>query len=155
MENGISDADEIGEDGTFDLGVDSNPLEADTDGDGINDGEEVANDSNPIDRCDPDPIAGGCDIVNPCTEDPLSATCDFDGDGLVNSDDDDDDNDGILDVDEDINDNGDFSDDDSDGDGIPDIIDIEGEDETIFINDPVFVHIKAFLQGAYDREEER
>ncbi len=151
--DGITDADEVGGDGVFDLGTDSNPLEADTDSDGINDGDEVANGTNPIDRCDPDPIAGGCNTINPCTEDPLAASCDFDGDGLVNSEDDDDDNDDILDTDEDINGNGDFSDDDSDGDGIPDIIDPEDEGETIFIDGSVYVYIKAFLQGAYDRTE--
>jgi len=72
----------------------------------------------------------------------MSESCDLDGDGLVNSDDPDDDDDGILDVDEDINGDGDFANDDSDGDGLPDIIDADYS---------VYVYIKAFLQGAYDK----
>ena len=140
--DGISDADEVGNDGVYDIGTDTNPLDADTDKDGIEDGQEVADQTDPLDRCDPDPIVGGCNTVNPCAIDPLSDSCDLDGDGLVNSDDEDDDNDGILDVDEDVNGDGDFANDDTDGDGLPDIIDADIS---------VYVHIKAFLQGAYER----
>ena len=124
------------------MGTDTDPLKADTDDDGVNDGDELAGNSDPLNNCDPDAIVGGCNTVNPCAVDPMSEICDFDGDGLVNSEDPDDDGDDILDVDEDVNGNGDFADDDSDGDGIPDIIDPDYN---------VFVHAKVFLQGAHDR----
>ena len=141
--DGISDSDEVGDDGVFDLGIDTDPLSADTDDDGLSDGQELDGNTDPLDRCDPD-LAGLCSALNPCSLDPLSETCDLDGDGLVNSEDDDDDGDGIPDIAEDINANGIFDDDDSDGDGIPDIIDSDSQ---------VFVASKVFLQGVYDKAE--
>ncbi len=142
--DGISDSNEVGNDGSFDLGIDTDPLSADTDGDGIPDGEEYNNNTDPLDKCDPDPIVGGCDASTPppCPDGPLAEDCDLDGDGLVNSEDPDDDGDGILDTDEDLNGDGDPTNDDSDGDGIPDIVDPAYS---------VYLHARVFLQGAYDR----
>ena len=79
----------INDDETF---YGTNPANADTDGDGIQDGAEIAGDSNPLDSCDPN--AGAVD----------SNDCDFDGltnDGEIAAGTDntnpDTDNDGILD----------------------------------------------------------
>lgn len=38
----------------------TDPTKPDSDGDGINDGDEVGNESNPLDSCDPNPTIGGC-----------------------------------------------------------------------------------------------
>ncbi len=86
----------------------TNPLDVDTDGDGFNDDTEVGTGSNPLDPCDPDPLAPGCttspdgdgdgisdadEILNntdendPCDPSPTAIpTGDCDGDGLTNID---------------------------------------------------------------------
>src|SRR5690606_20875059 len=71
----------------------------DTDGDGINDGDEVTGGSNPLDPCSPVPT-GGCptdadgdgspfgtdpDDTNPCVPDMSAGACDQDGDNLNNT----------------------------------------------------------------------
>ncbi len=61
--DGISNGDELAN------GTD--PIDPDTDGDGIPDGQEVADGSNPLDPCDPDDTA---------------ADCDADGDGISDGD---------------------------------------------------------------------
>ena len=140
----ISDDDDD-EDGVKDI-VDSDPYnpDSDSDDDGITDIDETTNGSNPLNPCDPDPDpARGCDNTPPpCTDDPTDPDCDFDGDGIANGEDPDDDNDGILDVDEDTDNDGILTNDDTDGDGLPDYLD----------EDPfVFVGMKVYLQGAFDR----
>ncbi len=100
-------------------------------------------DPNDSDPCVPDNTAAGCDNTPPpCTDDPTDPDCDFDGDGIANGEDPDDDNDGIPDTDEDTDNDGILTNDDTDGDGLPDYLD----------EDPfVFVGMRAYLQGAYDR----
>jgi hypothetical protein len=139
--DGLSDILETGGDGVYNQGIDTNPLKADTDSDGIPDGVEDANqdgewdmatETNPVDsNTDDDNLSDGEEdtnangVIDPGESDPLEIcdpqevfpTCDFDGDGIPNSDDDDDDNDGVLD-DDDINDYNPNS--DSDGDAITD-----------------------------------
>ncbi len=66
--DGISDTDEVQGDGVYHVGIDLNPLSVDTDGDGVEDGEEDENqngqfdagENNPLDACDPDPNHGDC-----------------------------------------------------------------------------------------------
>lgn len=80
---------------------DANPYStaSDTDGDGINDGTECQDGSDPLSQCDPDNTG---------------AACDCDNDGTTNADDADDDNDGVADT----NDANDCDpNNDSDGDG--------------------------------------
>ncbi len=72
---------------------------SDSDFDGIADGVECQNGTNPMDKCDPNNTFGSCD---------------FDGDGIVNSQDPDDDNDCVNDVD-DVDDFNPQSDSDLDG----------------------------------------
>ncbi|MFQ5446582.1 MAG: hypothetical protein ACE5FF_06580, partial [Saprospiraceae bacterium] len=123
--DGISDDDETGNDGTFDAGIDSDPLNA----------------------CDPDPAALACtgtdldgdgffanvpvsdslfdtDDADPCVPAANSPFCDFDGDGTPNADDPDDDNDGVDDIfDADAyNPNS-----DSDNDGLADNLETHGD----------------------------
>jgi hypothetical protein len=145
IEDGVEDANQ---DGIKDNN-ETDPLNDDTDDDGIKDGVEDANQNGQVDEDETDPRNScsppveGC-LPPACLDDPLSDDCDFDGDGLVNSEDPDDDNDGILDVDEDTNQDGDLSNDDTDGDGLPDVLD----------EDPfVFVSMKVFLQGAYNKTD--
>lgn len=80
--DGIADIVETGGDGQYDEGTDTNPLVADTDEDGLSDGEEKQGLSNPLDFCDPRSN---------------TPTCDFDQDDKVNQLDTDDDNDGVFD----------------------------------------------------------
>jgi hypothetical protein len=84
--DGLTNAEEnAGADGNPGSGDETNPSVADTDGDGINDGTEIDNVSNPLDPCSPN---GG------------AATCDLDGDGTPNATDNDDDGDNVTDSDE-------------------------------------------------------
>ncbi len=109
----------------------------DTDEDGINDLEEEADGTDPLDPCDPDPLAVGsadCDNDGISNEfeigDDLDNPRDTDGDGIPDLLDDDDDGDGILTSDENADPNGDGNPDDafdSDGDGTPDYLE---EDNT-------------------------
>ncbi len=139
--DGLSDIIETGGDGEYNEGTDTNPLDSDTDNDGILDGVEdtdkdgshdigVETDALNADT-DGDGLedgeedtnfngqldAGESDPLDDCDPVKVGPLCDFDGDGLVNADDPDDDNDGVLDE-NDINDFNPNS--DSDGDGIVD-----------------------------------
>mgnify|MGYP001303743967 CR=1 FL=1 len=124
--------------------------DSDSDGDGISDDDETGNDgvynpgvdSDPLNPCDPDPDALACnsndndgdgffadvapnhplydpDDNDPCVPKVSAPTCDFDGDGIPNILDPDDDGDGVMDG-LDIDPYDPYS--DTDGDGIPDIV---------------------------------
>ncbi|HXF61534.1 MAG TPA: hypothetical protein VNK95_07950, partial [Caldilineaceae bacterium] len=69
----------------------TNPTDPDTDDDGINDGHEVNNGSDPLDPCDPNPNAG------PCDQDDDELTNDEEDDANTNPTDPDTDDDGPLD----------------------------------------------------------
>lgn len=135
--------------------IDDYDPNSDTDADGISDDVETggdgvfnpAQDSDPLNACEPNPTAASCNPVDedndgfdaginadhpnfdpddndPCVPDNLHPNCDLDGDGVINQDDTDKDGDGVADVD-DIgvyNPNS-----DSDFDGIPDIIETGGD----------------------------
>ncbi len=105
--DGIPDNIECGGDGRYNPGVDTNPLEQDTDGDGIKDGQEDLNKNGIVDGNESDPR-------NKCSPNATTPLCDFDGDGIVNAFDLDDDNDGVADV-NDVNDFDPMSDSDADG----------------------------------------
>jgi len=109
--DGITDNVETGGDGTYDVGIDTNPLAADTDEDGFDDGVEDTNKNGVLEAGESNPLAF-CDPMN------TSAACDFDEDGQSNQVDIDDDNDGLADT-EDIDPYDENS--DTDGDGITDI----------------------------------
>jgi hypothetical protein len=135
--DGISDNNETGKDGKYDPAVDSNPL----------------------DPCDPNPMATACDRrdldgdgyfgnllpgdqaydpddANPCNPDFRVGICDFDRDGLSNKDDPDDDGDGVNDGRDVMNFNPQS---DSDADGIDDITEThrDGKYETGVDTDPL------------------
>ncbi|MEZ5057692.1 MAG: hypothetical protein R2879_11735 [Saprospiraceae bacterium] len=139
--DGISDNIETGEDGTYNAGIDTNPLDNDTDNDDIPDGIEDANQNGSLDAGETDPLKFDTDgdglwdgtedanqngSIDPDESDPLDIcspnatfpSCDFDGDGTPNDLDGDDDDDGVIDA-NDINDYNPNS--DSDGDGVDDI----------------------------------
>ncbi|MBI1223720.1 MAG: hypothetical protein GC192_00670 [Bacteroidetes bacterium] len=123
--DGISDDDETGNDGHYDPGTDTDPLNpcdpnqnatactsTDADGDGY------FADVNPNDPTyDPDDNL-------PCVPDQTVSTCDFDSDSFINGDDLDDDNDGVPDV-SDVDPWNPNS--DSDSDGLSDIIETGGD----------------------------
>ena len=123
--DGISDDDETGNDGVYNAGTDSDPLNpcdpninavactaTDNDGDGYF--ADVATN---------DPLYDPLDN-NPCVPSISAGTCDFDSDGIPNSSDPDDDNDGVADA----NDVGPYNpNSDSDGDGLSDIIETHGD----------------------------
>ena len=138
--DGIADNVETGDDGSYDVGTDTNPLDDDTDNDDILDGVEDANqngnqdlgETNPLDEdSDDDTIADGDEDLNQngsldanesdpldiCDPNAVFAACDFDEDGIANDTDPDDDNDGVNDE-NDINPYN--PDSDSDGDNITD-----------------------------------
>ena len=109
--DGISDTKETKDDGVYNVGVDSDPLNPDTDGDGYLDGDEDINKNGFVDTSiETDPL-DFCDPIN------NTPSCDFDGDGLTNDVDDDDDGDGVNDIDDVENYNPES---DSDADGISD-----------------------------------
>ena len=99
--DGLVDADE-------ECNIGTDPLDPDTDGDGVGDLEEVGNPANPNDT---------------------------DGDGIINALDEDDDGDGVLSIDEDINGDGDPTNDDSDGDGIVDYLDVDDDGDGVDTGD--------------------
>ena len=105
--------------------VGTDPNNADSDGDGVSDGEEVGGEpGNPADSDGDGTIdARDPDNGNPCIPDMNSSACqespDSDGDGIPDARDLDDDNDGIPDEAED---DGRV---DTDGDGIPDSLDLD------------------------------
>lgn len=116
--DGLPDIIETHGDGEYNVGIDTDPLNPDTDGDGYLDGEEDLNksgfldasqESDPLDRCDPDAIFDECD---------------WDGDGIPNIDDPDDDNDGVDDEFDEENFN---KDSDSDFDGVSDDVETGGD----------------------------
>lgn len=139
--DGLRDIVETGGDGAYNDGVDTNPLDPDTDSDGIKDGTEdtdkdgawdigVETDALNADT-DNDGLKDGeedlnvngvkdlteSDPLDDCDPVKVGPGCDYDGDGLTNANDPDDDNDGVPDA-NDINDYDPNS--DSDGDGIVD-----------------------------------
>lgn len=120
----------------------TNKTDPDTDKDGINDGQEVTDGSDPLDPCDPNPNATACtsddpdgdgipsdqeDENNDEDNDPATDPTDSDGDGTPNYLDPDDDGDGVPTAEEDRD--ADSDDDpstnptDGDYDGIPDYLD--------------------------------
>ena len=124
--DGILDYVEVGGDGVYDAGADTDPNKVDTDGDGISDGEEDLNHDGVVDNNETDP-RDGCDPAG------ITANCDFDGDGISNSWDSDDDNDGVSDS-KDTRDYDPNS--DSDDDGITDI-DEKGVSDPLDPCDPI------------------
>ena len=100
----------------------TDPSDPDTDGDGVLDGTEYVDSTDPNDACDFVPGS----ITEPVTGD--QSACDTDGDGLPDSVDLDDDNDGITDVTEMLTapPNG-----DTDGDGVPDHLDLDSDNDGI------------------------
>jgi len=110
--DGIADIVETGGDGSYDVGIDTNPLVADTDGDGLADGVEDANQNGAFETGENNPLAF-CDPIN------SAGVCDFDEDGQSNQADMDDDNDGVLDT---LDSNPFDAHSDSDDDGIADIV---------------------------------
>ena len=115
--DGIKDIVETGFDGRYNPREDTHPLEQDTDGDGLKDGEEDANQNGILDAGETDPR----DACEPVAFSPL---CDFDNDGIINAFDLDDDNDGVPDI-HDVNAFDPNS--DSDGDGISDLDETGGD----------------------------
>ncbi|MBX2796678.1 MAG: hypothetical protein KTR31_03380 [Myxococcales bacterium] len=125
----------------------SDPNNADSDGDGVNDFIEVGGDPNNPNDTDRDDIADVIDEDDdgdgvPSVEEDSDKRVgngngdprddDFDGDGIPNYLDDDDDDDFVTGVDEDRlagNGNGDPRDDDFDGDGIPNWIDADDDND--------------------------
>ncbi len=96
---GPCDQDSDGLTNTQEASLTTDPTNPDTDGDGINDGDEVTNGSNPLDPCSPVPSLG-CptdddndgtpagldpDDNNPCVPNPAAGPCDQDSDGLTNT----------------------------------------------------------------------
>ena len=140
--DGLSDNIETGGDGKYNPGIDTNPLDDDTDNDLLPDGIEDKNKNGKVDPGETNPLLADTDgdgikdgtedsnhngVLNAGESDPLDKCnpnnklgfCDFDGDGILNSVDDDDDNDGVPDV----SDVGPYNkNSDSDGDGIVDNI---------------------------------
>ena len=139
--DGLSDAREVGIDGIYNLGIDTNPLNADTDGDGAidsidsnplnfspdTDGDGIPNDADPDDDNDGIP-----DILDALPLDPTESV-DTDGDGIGNNLDTNDDGDRVDDIndlfpldptesaDNDADGIGDNADTDDDNDGVPDL----------------------------------
>ncbi|MBI1294096.1 hypothetical protein GC175_03945 [bacterium] len=129
----------------------TNPLVADTDGDGKNDAVEVGADpSAPIDTdgdgiidalessitdTDGDGVVDELDPANTdaCVPDHSAGPCDFDGDGIPNSNDTDDDGDGYSDADEILAGTNPYDANsvpgDNDGDGIIDLLDPDDDND--------------------------
>ena len=145
--DGLTDIVETGGDGTYNVGVDTNPLDNDTDNDDILDGVEDTDNNGNKDPLETDPLlfdtdgdglsdgvedanlngqidAGESDPLDICDPSPVFPSCDFDGDGLINSVDTDDDADGVADQ-YDVNDFNPNS--DSDGDQISDNTETGGD----------------------------
>ncbi len=121
--DGISDDDENGNDGEYNPGVDSDPLDA-CDPDISNVACGATDDDN--DGYFPDATGNlfDPDDSDPCNPDMCSKYCDFDGDLFINKDDFDDDNDGVPDL-HDVDQCDPNS--DSDGDGLSDILETGGD----------------------------
>ncbi len=124
--DGIADVTETGGDGTYDVGIDTNPLEADTDGDTIDDGIEDTNKNGVLESGESNPLSF-CDPIN------TTPMCDFDNDGTANQADTDDDNDGVLDG---LDANPFDENSDTDGDGLTDIEE-KGVSDPLEACDPV------------------
>ena len=60
-DDGLDDGEEVGEDGVYDVGTDTDPLTADTDGDGLGDGDEVGEDGVYDEGTDTDPLLADTD----------------------------------------------------------------------------------------------
>jgi len=132
--DGLTDGDEVN---TYN----TDPLNADTDGDGLSDGDEVNSyntDPNNADT-DGDGLSDG-DEVNKYNTDPNDANGDADGDG-------------VSDVDE-INTHGtDPNNPDSDGDGFSDGQELEMGTNPMDGSDPVYIDMNAFntINFGFDR----
>jgi len=123
----IADADSDGLDNGLEEDLGSNPYHADSDGDGIVDGDELGDD--PLDPVDSDGD-GIADLLDPDDDDDGIPTAvegddDIDGDGTPNHLDDDADGDGVSDLDEGVDLNA-----DSDCDGLADWADGDDSDNT-------------------------
>ncbi len=168
--DGITDIVETKGDGTYNVGIDTDPLNPDTDGDGILDGVEDKNkngtvntgETNPLDPdTDKDGINDGVEdankngVLDPGESDPLDACdpnatqsfCDFDGDGLTNDVDPDDDNDCVNDG----NDVDPFDpNSDSDDDGFTDIEECQNGSNPLNPCDPE--PVAAICSGSVDED---
>lgn len=138
MSDGSSPVSYAGTDGwtpDADTGTMTDPLDADTDADGLNDGSEDSNHDGAVNGSETDPNNpdsdgdGVNDGVDACPG--YNDAADFDSDGIPDSCDADDDNDQVLDTDEDINSNGNFDDDDTDSDGAPDYHDEDDDGDSV------------------------
>jgi hypothetical protein len=158
----VEDVGDSDGDGLTDLAEDclygSDPELVDTDGDGLDDPDEVAIGTDPANRdSDFDGVIDGVEVEDPT--DPTDTDGDGqndaldpddDGDGLPSLDelgfdrdgdgvpdrlDPDDDGDGVLTRDEDLDGDGDPSNDDSDGDGIPDAQDFDDDGDGVLSRD--------------------
>lgn len=116
-QDGIYDAMEMGEDHVYDKWQDTDPTNADTDGDGLLDGEEDTNRNGQVDDGESSPL-------DPCDPIQIGAFCDFDGDGWVNIFDWDDDGDGVVDY---VDANKFDPNSDTDNDGISDFEETGGD----------------------------
>ncbi len=154
--DGISDNNETGKDGVYDIGTDTNPLDPDTDKDLVPDGVEDTNKDGKRDPGEMNPLnpdtdgdgykdgiedanqngvvgPGESDPLDKCSPDAIAPDCDFDKDGIPNSSDPDDDGDGV----EDNNDVENFNrNSDSDGDGISDILETTNGSDPLNPCDP-------------------
>ncbi len=128
----------------------TNPTDPDTDNDGVEDGEEVENGTNPLDPCDPNPNHPTCTSDDPDGDgipsdqeddnsdgdgNPATNPTDTDGDGTPDFLDPDDDGDGIPTAKEDEDLDGDgnpaTNPTDTDGDGVPNYLDPDDDGDGI------------------------
>ena len=120
---------------TFSISV----SEMDTDGDGINDSDEVGDSDNPKDSdedgtpdyLDEDDDGDGVDTKDENYNGGSPVDDDTDGDGTPDYLDTDDDGDGISTVDEDVNKDGSPENDDQDNDGVPNYLDLDSDGDGI------------------------
>lgn len=122
--DGLNDGEEVNT-------LKTDPLKTDTDADGLSDGDEVL--KSKTDPLNPDTDGDGVDDLAEVGADPANPV-DSDGDGTADAFDTDDDNDGVLTKDEMPNPNGDLNPDDArntDGDLLPDYLDNEDDGDGV------------------------